>query len=153
MREHDCLNQIYQPLYERSRQVMKVLCQHGYEVQLGFFNLHEVKVEGAYQTQYYPLPVIDISSGEIGFNIDGSFWVDLTVPKEKALLVDYKALTTKHEFQVYGAEEYLKDLYNSDMDLAGLKERISSSREKEFHINFPLSDGEEDHILELLGGL
>ena len=96
-RDRDRLNGIYKPLHEAGKILLRTIKDLGYEAKLSYYNMHYVKVDGEYQIEYFPLPEVGIEGvgfyGDFGISLDGSIWFELTVSKERALILDYKKLS------------------------------------------------------------
>lgn len=149
------LNEIYRPLHEAGKAALKIIRGLGYEARMVYCNLHETLVDGAYQTEYFPLPEIEIegvaASADLGVGLDLSAWLELTLPREKALLLDYADLAARFPIEVYGAEDYLSDFYRAGMDSGAVPALIRRSAEREIHVCFRFARVGEETIRAAFG--
>ena len=124
----DQLNQVYAPLRSRANRLTQVLSQRGMDAKWGWYANHSVEVDGEYQTEEFPIPVVDVEElCEIGFNLDGC-WLEFRLPRAAALAFDWGQLPGDAE--VYGVENYLMDFYHAGMDRSGIAARIAESTEQ-----------------------
>ena len=140
------LNLIYASLRCRALQLTGALTQTGIQAKWGWYANHSVQVDGEYQTEEFPIPVVDVVElCEIGFNLDGC-WLEFQLPRAAALAFDWEQLPEGAE--VYGVENYLLDFYRAGMDLAGVAGRIAASAEQAVNtaLAFPV-DVELEHLL------
>lgn len=131
------LNQVYAPLRGRAIRLTQALSQNGMEAKWGWYANHSVKVDGEYQTEEFPIPVVDVGDlCEIGFNLDDC-WLEFQLPRAAALAFDWRRLPEGVE--VYGVENYLMDFYHAGMDRAGIAARIAESAEQSVNaaLSFP----------------
>jgi hypothetical protein len=122
----------------------------GYDAKLCYCNLHEVKVDGEYVTEYFPLPEIEIDNmaicADLGISLDMTVWFEITITREAALSINYSELTKDTHLEVYGAENYLKDFYNDDMCSENVINAIEASNETQIHLCFYLSSCDKETI-------
>ena len=122
------LNQVYAPLRGRAAHLTQALSRNGIDAKWGWYANHSVEVDGEYQTEKFPIPVVDVGNlCEIGFNLDGC-WLEFQLPRAEALVFDWGQLPKDAE--VYGVENYLMDFYHIGMDRAGIAVRIEESAEQ-----------------------
>ena len=122
------LNQVYAPLRGRAVHLTQALSRNGIDAKWGWYANHSVEVDGEYQTEEFPIPVVDVGDlCEIGFNLDGC-WLEFQLPRAEALAFDWKQLP--RDAEVYGVENYLMDFYHIGMDLSGIAARIEESSEQ-----------------------
>ena len=141
----DQLNQVYAPLRGRAVRLTQALARNGMEAKWGWYANHSIKVDGEYQTEEFPIPVVDVGNlCEIGLNLDGC-WVEFQLPREAALAFDYGRLPAGVE--VYGVENYLMDFYTAGMDRAGTAGRIAESTERAVNIALSFPPDVEDAAL------
>lgn len=138
------LNEIYAPLSHKARELRKALEAEGIHASWGWYAFHSVKVEGEYQTEEFPIPVV--TAGEVcdlGLDLDRIF-LELQLSRERALTLDWEKLSP--EAEVYGAEAYLEDFYHPGMDMGDIRRRIEESGEATVCItgNFPKETGVEE---------
>lgn len=149
--KYNALNEIYEPLNRKMANIYKEIKNKGYKVSNGWYNMHSVKYKKNFLIEFFPIPVITIEDiGEIGVDLD-SIFLETTISKEKALNIDYDALIRKYSIEVYGADDYLTDFYNSSMSSSDIKTRIQNSSETQIHIATYLSkDANVEKILKIL---
>lgn len=143
----EMLNRHYLPLQKAGEEALRLVRRSGYHARLTWCNLHDVMVNGKYETEYFPLPEIELESSaeaaEVGISLDYSAWLELTITREAALCIDYTALAAWVKFTVYGAEDYLHDLYDGTTPPQGLKALLEKSEEQRFHLYFSMRSVEE----------
>ena len=157
METRELLNSIYRPLHEKGGAVCSAIAKSGYRAKLGYFNMHEVKVNNVYQTEYFPLPEIDIYDiaiyANVGISLDSSMWMELTIDRERALAINYEKLAEKAVPEVYGANNYLHDFFGPASDPSDIKniiDLISLSEEDQIHLQFSFKTVDSDALLALL---
>ncbi len=65
------LNRIYAPLRGRAVRLTQLLAEKGLKAEWGWYANHSVKVDGEYQIEEFPVPVIEVEGlCEIGLNLD-----------------------------------------------------------------------------------
>ena len=131
------LNGIFGPPARRAAALASALKQKGVPASRGWYANHSVRVDGRWQTEEFAIPLVEVGGlGDVGFDLDG-VWLELRLPREKALTFDYAALPAP--FEVYGLEDYLTDFYHEGMDPAELSRRIAESGEREIGaaLSFP----------------
>ena len=139
------LNQVYAPLRGRAVRLTQALSRNGMEAKWGWYANHSVKVDGEYQTEEFPIPVVEVPDlCEIGFNLDVC-WLEFRLPRELALAFDWERLPEGSE--VYGVENYLMDFYHAGMDRAGIAARIAESTELAVNTALAFPAGVELEIL------
>ena len=122
------LNRVYAPLRGRALRLTDALAQKSIEAKWGWYANHSVRVDGEYQTDEFPIPVVDVGElCEIGFNLD-ECWLEFQLPRAAALAFDWGRLP--EDAEVYGVENYLLDFYRTGMDPAGIAGRIAASAEQ-----------------------
>ena len=60
-----------------------------------------------------------------------------------------KKLSQVAPIEVYGAQDYLADIYNERLDIESMKQAIDNINEKEIHICFYLKDSEAGTVKSL----
>ena len=132
------LNNIYKPIWDRANEIACDMQKSGYAVTKGFFNNHSVRINGDFVTEYFPIPVIFVEGiGDIGVDLD-HVWFEIVLAKEKALVLDYKKIATVYKFDIYGSQDYLKDIYNDQIAISDIVPGINDSQETDFCIQFYL---------------
>ena len=80
------LNRIYVPLRGRAIRLTQALAQEGIRTAWGWYANHSVKVDGEYQAEEFPIPVIEVKGlCETGFNLDHC-WLEFQLSRDAALL-------------------------------------------------------------------
>jgi len=145
------LNNIYKPLCDKSREISDELKKLGYQIRSGFYNNHYVRDGDGFVVEHFPIPVLSISNvGDIGVDVN-SVWVEFVVSKDKAVSLDYPALTQAYKVEVYGADDYLHDFYNTESDLQFVVERIQKSNESKICITVTFdSDCRPKELVDLV---
>jgi len=130
------LNDIYKPLCDRADCIDRDLRELGYTITKSFYNNHSVKIDGSFVAELFPIPVITVKGiGDIGVDID-YVWFEVLLPKEKVLLLDYNSIAKEHRFEIYGSQDYLKDIYNEQIAISNIVPGIKGSPETDFCILF-----------------
>lgn len=151
------LNDFYAPLHRAGTAMLKTVRALGYNARLCYCNLHEVKVEGGYQTEYFPLPEVEIRDGalsaDLGIALDGSVWLEVTQSRNEAMALDYEALAARAALAVYGTEQYLNDFLNETLPPAETAARIWQANDSHIHLCFSLPDADAEAVRALLEDL
>jgi hypothetical protein len=144
------LNDIYKPVYQYLKCLLKTLKESGYDYEWGFYNNHSIREENQWVLEYYPIPVVTIKDiCDIGIDMNHIF-VECKVKKEKAIGFHWNIISD-YKFEVYGVEDYLNDFYNSSLTLDDISARIRQSNEKEVGIAFEFGYLEErSNLLEVV---
>jgi len=142
------LNQIYRPLDEKVHELISKLAKlhGGFKVTSGFYNGHYHKNNaGLYQADAYPIPVISVMGlCDIEIDFDG-ITVTTKLSKDQITAFDWNTFGADAHFEVYGAEDYLRD-YGNERSIDEINGNVLSSVEKEFFVSFSLpmsTNGEE----------
>lgn len=123
------INNLYKELCAKADTIRKSIKSEGYDCTYGFFNNHSIKIDKSFVTEYYPIPVISISNiGDIGIDID-NIWFEICLSKETAVSFNYSKILGLYKFEIYGAEDYLSDLYNEDVNPLDIIRNIELSKE------------------------
>jgi len=143
------LNSIYKPLCEKSAEISTGFRSKGYAVTNGFYNNHSIRIGDGFTTEIFPIPVVFVEGvGDIGIDIE-TIWFEVKVSKEKALTLDYHDLESKYNFEIYGMEDYLTDIYNAQLTIPEISDKIRISPESSFCISFYISN--ESSTSDILG--
>ncbi|MCH5278762.1 MAG: hypothetical protein J1E60_03135 [Christensenellaceae bacterium] len=136
----ELINNSYRTLHERAVNLAKLLDKLGYSVEWGYYGQHSAKVDGEYYLEYYPIPVITVKDiCDIGLDFSQVF-VEGKLYPDDAQKLSIAALKG-YEFEIYGIENYLADLYFDNMSDDELHESIRESGEAEVGLSI-LLDGE-----------
>ncbi|MCL2217423.1 MAG: hypothetical protein FWB91_10460 [Defluviitaleaceae bacterium] len=148
MEAFDYLNNVYKELCEKSDIINKALSENGLKHKMGFFNNHYEKINDKFIVEYYPIPVISINGiGDIGIDIN-NVWFEAQISKEKAIAFDYTKLIGVIEFEIYGADDFLSELYDKEDTSGSIVYKIRNSCETNFCVLF--SFGRNFNITKLL---
>jgi len=151
---HNALNAIYQPLHQAAVQLYTQLRSFEPSACFRYYNLHDVKIGGQYRTEYFPLPEIELREklcADIGFFLDGSVWLEIAVPREKALLLDYETLKKQlPALEVYGCKDYLADYCLKNLDSASVYRAIEATDSENIEHFIPLGPPDSQVILYIL---
>jgi hypothetical protein len=135
------LNDIYKPICDRADSLSRELQESGYTMKKGFFNNHSVKIDGSFVTEHFPIPVIFVEGvGDIGIDLD-YVWFVVIFPKEKALSLDYYSITKDYKVEIYGSQDYLKDIYNEKIAISEIVPGIKDSSETDFCVQLYFEHG------------
>ena len=136
------LNGVYRPLYEAACSLAAVLREAGICAQLRYYNLHEIRRCGAWQTEYFPTPELELKAAgicaDLGLRLDGDAWCELHLSRSRALALDIPALAAAFSVEIYGARCYREDFYNAELSAEAAAARISASDEEEICIQAEL---------------
>lgn len=59
------LNQIYAPLRGRANRLARALAEGGLKAEWGWYANHAVKIDGEYQGEEFPIPVMDVEDSAL----------------------------------------------------------------------------------------
>ena len=139
------LNGIYTPLSRRASRLCQDLADAGYAARWDWYGLHAALIDGGYQTEQFPIPVVVVDGlCDVGFDLDRIF-LGFQLSRAAALAFDYRQLPD--HFEVYGTEDYLHDLYHLGMDLDGIPRRIEHSSERAVGVQLTFSSDTPDKAL------
>ncbi len=154
---HDRLNAEYLPLQRAGTAALAVVHALGFSASLGWYNRHEVRVDGEYETEWFPLPVVELKSlphcADLGIRIDGSAWLELTLPRAEVAGAALARLHALFPFAMYGARDYLTDLIDPDGDASTLPVALAASEEESYHLLFELQATDADTLSPLFAAL
>lgn len=136
------LNGVYRPLHEAACSLAAVLREAGICAQLRYYNLHEIRRCGAWQTEYFPMPELELKTAgvcaDLGLRLDGDAWCELRLSRSQALALDIPALAAAFSVEIYGARCYKADFYNAELSAEAAAARILASDEEEICIQAEL---------------
>lgn len=137
---YDELNRIYAPLKEKTVRIINTLKKLGADVEWGWYAGHSIDRRGELIYEEFPIPVITLKDiCEIGVDLKGAF-IEGKLFLSESDEVDFSLLDGLH-FCVYGAENYLEDLFDSNRDsLKDLDEALFELDEFEICINIEYKD-------------
>lgn len=136
----DELNRVYAPLKEKTIRIVNMLKKLGADTEWGWFAGHSIDRRGELIYEEFPIPVITVKDVcEIGVDLKGVF-IEGKLFLSEADEVDFSILEGLH-FCVYGAENYLEDLFDSERDtIEDLEEALFDLEEFEICINIEYKD-------------
>ena len=145
------LNDIFQPLHERSAIVRKLLSSSGYAIASGWYNNHSISIDSRMRTEYYAIPVVSVREiCDIGFDVDHIF-IESYISKSEIELIDFEMLLTQYCFEIYDAEEFMNDICTSNDSVNEILSAIRRSEVKSFCINIIVKQTVGDnHIMNLV---
>ena len=118
----EVLNRIYEPLHLRVQALGKQLAIAGYTAKWSWYNLHATRRGDEYKVELFPIPVITVGKWcDVILELD-SICVDAHLSNEQARTLRWNRVIWP--FELYGVEDYTKDLYRPGMSKDGLPERI-----------------------------
>src|SRR6056297_3362542 len=104
---HKHLNQIY----IRANNDYKDLLNRRFVCQLVFFKENYLQVDGQYELQHYPIPIITVNEiGDIGYNLDRIFF-EFAFEKSDFLSKNLGYLIHFDSLEIYGGQDCLVDFY------------------------------------------
>ena len=124
---HGHLNHIY----TRANNDYKDLLNRRFVCQLDFFKENYLQVDGQYELQHYPIPIITVKeTGDIGYNLDRAFF-EFSFEKSDFLSKDLSYLI--HHFdslEIYGGHNCLVDFYQNGDTPEMIRNKIHESDEQ-----------------------
>ena len=144
------LNKTYIPLIKHAKSCQTILKNKNIDSKYLWANNHYEEYRKNFICESYPIPVIEIKGiGDIGFNI-GSCFYEGYFSKERLLSFDFNLLRRFDTLTMYGENNYLEDIYNSQMNNADIKELIYGSNETNIAINFGFKYKDLERIIDTL---
>ncbi len=130
----DLLNRVYRRLEGKGTELGKAL--RGFDAKLAWYNGHyRRQPDGGFAMDHFPIPVVEVKGCcDIEINLD-SVTVSARLRREDALSFAYEKLSN-YEFEAYGVEDYLGDLYRPGMTVQELTEKIRRCAEGEIGFSF-----------------
>ena len=124
---HERLNQIY----IRANNDYKDLLNRRFTCQLVFFKENYLQVDGQYQLQHYPIPIITVNEiGDIGYNLDMIFF-EFAFEKSDFLEIDLShILNHDNAIEIYGGDDCLADFYQKGDTQEIIREKVQHSYEQ-----------------------
>lgn len=132
----DELNQVYWRLEMKGAQMLNGLHHRIFEPKLGYYGGHYRRAEdGGFAMDRFPIPVVEVPGYcDVEIHLDRVV-VSAKLRREDALNCSYEMLLP-YQFEAYGVEGYLDDLYRPGMTIDELKENIQKSDEREIGFSF-----------------
>lgn len=124
---HEHLNQIY----IRANNDYKDLLKRRFVCQLEFFKENYLQVDGQYQLQHYPIPIISVNEiGDIGYNLDRIFF-EFAFEKEDFLYTDLSYFINHYDsIEIYGGHDCLVDFYQKGDPPEKIRNKVQHSDEQ-----------------------
>jgi len=134
------LNRIYSNLKEKAVRIINTFKKLEADVEWCWCAGHSIEHKGALVYEQFPIPVITIGDVcEIGVDLKG-IYIEGKLFAAEADGADF-SLLEGYDFCVYGAREYLTDLYDSRRDdIAVLNEALFDTEEFELCIDLVFKD-------------
>lgn len=129
----------YQQLEAKQQEIIDALRLQGAAVQSGWYNGHYRKNKaGEWERDAYPIPVITvIGNCDVELSFDG---ISISVKQKQADALGYSfEKLAAYDFEAYGIENYLLDLYRRKEPIQNLINRIRSCDETEIGFSFSFS--------------
>lgn len=130
------LNAAYDRLERKQAELVRTLSHRIFELKFDWYNGHYHKGDkGNWIREAYPIPVIGVKSVcDIEIQFD-KISISTKLTRDAALAYSFEKFS-KYEFEAYGVEEYLTDLYHAGQTVGELKENIRACDEKEIGFSF-----------------
>ncbi len=145
----DLLNQVYRRLEGKGTELLKALRR--FDAKLAWYSGHcRRQPDGGFAADHFPIPVVEVKGCcDIEIDLD-SVAVSATLRREDALSFAYEKLSD-YEFEAYGVEDYLGDLYRPGMTAQELTEKIRRCAEEEIGFSFRFDfDADGDAICDFV---
>lgn len=145
----EVLNGVYEPLYQKVKKLRTRLLKEGYPVTWDWYAFHSSRRGGEPKLEYFPIPVLTVEGVcNIGLALDRVF-AEGTLTRQQASSFDWTSVS--RPFELYGVEDCLEQLYGPGMSLEDLPQRIASSGESAFGLQFVLpSDCGTEELLAVV---
>ncbi len=142
------LNNIYAPLIKQAKKCQE-FCKDK-TTKFIWANNHYEKYANKFICEEYPIPIIEIQNiGDIGFNLNECFYEGY-FKKEELLKFNFNYIKSFKSFSLYGEQNCLNDIYNSNMNFNKIKQLIEDSNENLIAINFSFKYKEIENVLKTL---
>ena len=130
------INTAYHRLELKQAELVRALSHRIFELESGWYNGHYQKDEtGNWFRESYPIPVLGVKGLcdiEIPFD---KISVSTKLKRNAALAYPFEKFVG-YEFEAYGVDDYLADLYHSGQTMQDLQENIRACDEKEIGFSF-----------------
>lgn len=152
------LNRYYEKINNIAADLWREVLGYVPGARLSWHNLHSVKRNGKLETEFIPLPEVELDYHEkhvdFGVSFMGEIWAEITLESEYAVeFIDFKHIAEEREIEVYGAKNYTEDFYHAGMDIDAVAGKIKASGEEKTAIYFsPTEDGKDliKYVIKLL---
>ena len=137
--DNQLLNEINTACYRLEliqAEIVHALFHRIFELESGWYNGHYHKGEdGNWLRESYPIPVIGVKGFcDIEIQFD-KISVSTKLKRNMALAYSFEKFA-RYEFEAYGVENYLADLYHSGQTVQEMKDNIHACDEKEIGFSF-----------------
>ncbi len=124
---HRALNLIYSTAFKLQERISKKI--RASEVEFAKDNY--INLEGTFEKQLYPIPVIKTEVGEVGVNLDGVYGVVGVLTKSLSEEFLSRVLEASFNVEIYGGKDFTKTYYAEGMQISAreLLEEIRRSEE------------------------
>ena len=123
-------------LEEKQAELLSAIASARYRATIGWYNGHYHRNGlGEWERESYPIPVIEITGicdVEIGFD---KITVSTKLPSKSVRMLTPENFTP-YDYEVYGIEDYLNDLYNSRQPFGQLITSAEQHSEQEVGFSF-----------------
>lgn len=130
------INTAYHRLELKQAELVRALSHRIFELESGWYNGHYQKDEtGNWFRESYPIPVLGVKGLcdiEIPFD---KISVSTKLKRNAALAYPFEEFVG-YEFEAYGVDDYLADLYHSGQTMQDLQENIRACDEREIGFSF-----------------
>lgn len=130
------INTAYHRLELKQAELVRALSHRIFELESGWYNGHYQKDEtGNWFRESYPIPVLGVKGLcdiEIPFD---KISVSTKLKRNAALAYPFEKFVG-YEFEAYGVDDYLADLYHSGQTMQDLQENIRACDEREIGFSF-----------------
>lgn len=143
---HNKLNEIYS-MAESAFEFIKN--ESDLKASYGFFSGNYININGIYEYQKYPIPVISVEGkGDVGFNID-YIWFEFFLNKDAFNNADIETLINEYKIEIYGGKDCLKDFYFEGKSISSLFHDVNISKEETICIAIYFKDVDEHSVKDI----
>ncbi len=139
------IHQKINKIYLRAEKDYQALNKKQISCQLESYKNNYVKINGQYQLQKYPIPVISLQNGgDIGYNLDKIFF-ETAFKRDEFLNLELVSILSQHEdIEIYGGRDCHKDFYQKDDNPAKIREKVKESTENTIMVSLYFDYNKED---------
>lgn len=130
------INAAYYRLEQKQAEIVHALLHRIFELESGWYSGHYHKGDsGNWFRESYPIPVVGVKGlCDIEIQFD-KISVSTKLKRDMALVYSFEKVAG-YEFEAYGVEDYLADLYHSGQTIQDLRDSIRACSEKEVGFSF-----------------
>ncbi len=142
---HNYLND----LFTKAQNTYTKLINLDYPCRLIFADKNYIKIDGNYEIQHYPIPIIEIEHiGDIGINIDSIFF-EFSFSKNDFESINLDLLINDYvKLEIYGGKNCMMDFYYQGDSIEDIKNRIKLSTENTLMLSIYFELNEENIVNE-----